>query len=120
MLMFWNNVKVELEYNGMSQKELAAETKISYNTFQSWMTKNRLPDAEEAVKIAKTLNVSVEYLVMGVDITSKNQHETEINEMLHEITSLSGEDLTLVISLVKKLSLLDKITKKKMDFQSHK
>lgn len=65
MLQFWINVKDELEYNLVTQKELAESTKISYNTLQSWITKNRLPDAENAVKIAKQLNTTVEYLVTG-------------------------------------------------------
>ena len=71
MLEFWNNVKSELDYNLLSQKELAAKTEISYNTIQSWITKNRLPDAKDAVKIAKVLDVSVEYLVTGQE-NSKN------------------------------------------------
>lgn len=65
MLQFWNNVKEELEYNLMTQKELAQSLNISYNTLQSWITKDRLPDAENAVKIAKTLKTTVEYLVTG-------------------------------------------------------
>lgn len=115
MLMFWNNVKAELEYNGMSQKELAAKTEISYNTFQSWMTKNRFPDAQSAVKIAKILDVSVEYLVTGLETESQNQRQSEMGELLHEIYSLSAEDLRLAKSLVKKLSLLDKLIHKETD-----
>ncbi|MBR0124004.1 MAG: helix-turn-helix transcriptional regulator [Treponema sp.] len=34
---------------------------MSYNTIQSWITKDRLPDASDSVKIAKVLDVSVEY-----------------------------------------------------------
>ena len=65
MLKFWVNVKDELEYNMMTQKQLAAAVKISYNTLQSWINKDRLPNAEHAVMIAKTLNTSVEYLITG-------------------------------------------------------
>ena len=53
MLQFWINVKNELEYNLITQKELASAIGISYNTLQSWITKDRLPDAEQALKIAK-------------------------------------------------------------------
>ena len=60
MLEFWNNVKEELDYKYLSQKELAAKTQISYNTLQSWITKDRLPDAADAVKIAEALEVTVE------------------------------------------------------------
>ena len=53
MLQFWQNVKEELDYNLITQKDLAAAVGISYNTLQSWITKDRLPDAEQALKIAK-------------------------------------------------------------------
>lgn len=59
MLQFWINVKNELEYNLITQKELASAIGISYNTLQSWITKDRLPDAEQALKIAKQLNTSL-------------------------------------------------------------
>ena len=60
MLQFWQNVKEELDYNLITQKDLAAAVGISYNTLQSWITKDRLPDAEQALKIAK------EYAVFAV------------------------------------------------------
>ena len=53
MLDFWKNVKEELDYNLKTQKELASAIGISYNTLQSWTTKDRLHDAEQALKIAK-------------------------------------------------------------------
>ena len=46
----------ELDYNLITQKELAEKIKISYNTLQSWITKDRLPDAEQALRIARELN----------------------------------------------------------------
>ena len=65
MLDFWRNGKDKLEYEMITQKDLAEKIKISYNTLQSWITKDRLPDAEQAVKIAEYLNTTVEYLVTG-------------------------------------------------------
>ena len=50
MLQFWQKVKEELEYNLITQKELAEKIGISYNILQSWITKDRLPDAEQALK----------------------------------------------------------------------
>lgn len=67
MLEFWKNVKIKLDYVEKSQKELAAAINVSYNTLQSWITKDRLPDAEQSVKIATFLNATVEFLVNGRD-----------------------------------------------------
>ncbi len=67
MLDFWLNVKNELEYKGISQKELAGKISESYNTLQSWINRDRLPNVVQAVKISKILGTSVEYLVTGKD-----------------------------------------------------
>jgi transcriptional regulator with XRE-family HTH domain len=103
MLLFWNNVKEELDYKDMSQKELSASTDISYNTLQSWITKDRLPDAQDAVKIARALNVSVEKLVTGKENISKDLND-EINSMLHDIRHLSTEDFKIAKTLIHRLS----------------
>lgn len=65
MLKFWIRVKDELEYLGLSQKDLAKKIRESYNTLQSWINKDRLPNAEQAVKIANVLQTSVGFLVTG-------------------------------------------------------
>ena len=103
MLLFWNNVKEELDYKDMSQKELSASTDISYNTLQSWITKDRLPDAQDAVKIAKALNVSVEKLVTGKEDISKDLNK-ETNELLHDIRHLSTEDFKIAKTIIHRLS----------------
>ena len=71
MLDFWLNVKERLDDNDISQKELAAAINESYNTLQSWITKDRLLNAEQAVNIARILKTSVEYLVTKQDHSFK-------------------------------------------------
>lgn len=77
MLRFWINVRNELEYKGITQKDLALAIDESYNTVQSWINKDRLPNVEQAVKIAKILNTSVEFLTIGKEnIIKKDNSET--------------------------------------------
>ncbi|MBO4857531.1 MAG: helix-turn-helix transcriptional regulator [Treponema sp.] len=102
MLEFWNNVKEELDYKDLSQKELAAKTQISYNTLQSWITKDRLPDASDAVKIAEALEVTVEKLVTGNEVLSK-KNEAEVNELLRDIRHLSPDDLIIAKTIIHRL-----------------
>lgn len=83
---FLNRVRNELDYMGLSQKELAEKTGISVNTIRGWFSKNLTPDVVAAVKVAKVLNVSVEYLVSGETETYKKR--AKIIELLHEIESL--------------------------------
>ena len=95
MLQFWQNVKEELDYNLITQKELASAIGISYNTLQSWITKDRLPDAEQALKIAKELKTSIEYLVTG-KIESKNGIKQNLLDMIPQLNHLSDENLELI------------------------
>ena len=67
---FKENLKSELEYQGLQLKELAAKCGVSRNTLGNYLTgHNSLPAADTAVKIARALGVSVEYLVTGEQLT---------------------------------------------------
>ena len=63
-MSFKENLKDELEYQDMKVKELAFTTKINKRTIDNYLLENESqPTAENAVKIAQALGVSVEYLV---------------------------------------------------------
>lgn len=67
--LFAENLKVELIYNGYKIKEFADIMHIPYTTMLSYVnSQNNLPRADVAVKIAKSLHTSVEYLITGKDI----------------------------------------------------
>ena len=102
MLEFWRNVKDELSYNLITQKELASAVGISYNTLQSWITKDRLPDAEQALKIAQTLNTSIEYLVTGKTAAQKDI-KPQVQDLLPKLKNLSDENLDLIGTIAGKL-----------------
>jgi len=102
MLQFWQNVKEELDYNLITQKELASAIGISYNTLQSWITKDRLPDAEQALKIAKALKTSIEYLVTGKN-ESQNGIKQNLQDMIPKLNHLSDENLELLKTITERL-----------------
>ena len=74
MLDFWVRVKEKLDYQDITQRTLAEKINESYNTLQSWINRDRLPNAEQAVRIADTLNTSVEFLVTGKQNLRKIDH----------------------------------------------
>lgn len=90
MLDFWTNVKSELDFKGMSQKELAVLIHESYNTLQSWINKNRLPNAEQAVKIAMALGTTVEFLTLGKDSKIKPDNTLTIKLLEQAIKNLQS------------------------------
>lgn len=65
---FRDRLKDEISYSGFTIKELAAKTEISKRTLDTYVdNRGSIPAADVAVKLAKALNVSVEYLVTGED-----------------------------------------------------
>ena len=63
---FRTNLRNELDYQGLTVKELSAKTGIPKPTLSCYLSSRKtMPTADAAVKIAKALNVTVEYLVTG-------------------------------------------------------
>ena len=63
---FKENLREELKFQDIKQKELSEKTGISVNTLRNCINDhNALPNIYSAVKIAKALNTTVEALVLG-------------------------------------------------------
>ena len=98
---FGENLKQELAYSGMLKKELAAETGIHKRAIDTYVrTKASMPPADVAVKIAKALGVSVEYLVTGEDPLIPK----EVNRITRSILNLNKRDQKLIALLVKAMN----------------
>lgn len=104
MLNFWIRVRDRLDYLGFSQKELAKQIQESYNTLQSWTSKNRLPNAETAVRIAQALHVSVEYLVTGTDPSFSPAVKNSVVPLIKKLNSLSDSDLHFFAEVLDRLT----------------
>jgi transcriptional regulator with XRE-family HTH domain len=73
--IFWENVKKEIKIQNTTQEWVAKNSGISFNTFQGWVSKGIYPRVNEAVRIAVSLNTSIEYLVNGSVENNKNSIE---------------------------------------------
>ncbi|GAB6390985.1 MAG: helix-turn-helix transcriptional regulator [Treponematales bacterium] len=62
---FWDNVKEEIKRQNTTQDWVAKKAGISFNTFQGWISKGIYPRLNEGVRIAGTLNTTIEFLVSG-------------------------------------------------------
>ena len=85
MNIFLERLKDEISYQGLTQKELAERTEISVNTIRGWFSKDLVPDVFNAVKVAKALNTTVEYLVTG---ENDNKAAQELNELKAKLADL--------------------------------
>lgn len=81
-MIFWNNVNSLIKAQKLTQDCICSETGISLNTLRGWISKDVLPRADEAVRIAKALNTTVEYLVTGRQSCAA---ETELKELKHKL-----------------------------------
>jgi transcriptional regulator with XRE-family HTH domain len=70
---FAENLRDELNYQGLIVKQLAAKTGINLHTLNHYLSgKKSTPPADTAVKIASALGVTVEYLVTGIELKQTN------------------------------------------------
>lgn len=69
---FWERVDELLDEQYKSGKELAIEAKFSASNISKGKKDGNIPAADTAVRIAKVLGVTVEYLVTGRNQSEKN------------------------------------------------
>lgn len=96
--IFWENVKKEIKSQNTTQEWVAKNSAISFNTFQGWISKGVYPRVNEAIRIATSLNTSVEYLVHG---SVKNNKESI--EIICQYLPKIQEYLETINKVVKKL-----------------
>lgn len=68
MIGFWTRTERLAEDLNIGVEELWKMIGVSRNTGHGWKMYNRIPSAEYAVKIAKALGTTVEYLVTGEEL----------------------------------------------------
>ena len=86
---FWERVKELIKRNSTTQEWLASQCDVSLGMVKSWIFNKRLPDAAQAVRIAKALQTSVEYLVTGEDTNPLAQENAMLKEKLANIARIA-------------------------------
>jgi transcriptional regulator with XRE-family HTH domain len=106
-MRFRENLREALDFSGMEQKELAAQTGISLKTIENYLKQaSSMPSADKAVRIAQALGVSVEYLVIGENHQEKNRipPNPELSRLLKSLKKLSKHDQHIVFETALHLS----------------
>ena len=102
---FRENLRNELNYQGITVKELSARTGIPIGTLDCYLgTRATVPSVDTAVKIARSLQVSVEYLVIGENINNEilqGKPSREVQDIIRWITSLNSEQCRAILKLIK-------------------
>jgi transcriptional regulator with XRE-family HTH domain len=104
---FRKNLRDELEYQDLTVKELAAKSGVAKGALDCYVGKQAsVPPATTAVKIARALGVSVEYLVSG----QREQHEEiivlsnpRVRPILKILEDLDEEDQDIMAGIAQVL-----------------
>lgn len=99
---FKERLREEIEYKGLLIKEISALAGVNNNTFLSYIdARGSLPNVETAVKIAKVLGVSVEYLVTGENSEPANDSKyTEIQEIINDLNLLDKNQVLTIKKMI--------------------
>jgi transcriptional regulator with XRE-family HTH domain len=98
---FRENLKSELAYRDMLVKELSALSGLSRHTIDNYLNvRGHIPTAENAVKIAQVLDVSVEYLVTGQEKPpGKSPMSPEIVDLIQTVKQLDENDRKMLYGI---------------------
>jgi transcriptional regulator with XRE-family HTH domain len=106
--IFRKTLREELDYQGMTVKELSAKSMVAKGALDSYLGKQAsMPPADSAVRIAAALGVTVEYLVNGHDTSRERTVPFFSNPtkrlVLRIFDELLPEDQKLALNIVKLL-----------------
>ena len=118
-MSFWKRVCNELDYQGVTRKELAYKIDAPIARINRAIERDSQPNAFDAFSIAKVLNVSLEYL-LEIPVSNTNGkmdgkeelHQIEMYKKYHSII-----DALENLSLEKQVEAL-KLIKQIVDFRN--
>lgn len=105
MNTFLLKLKDELDYQGITQKELAFKTGLSINTIHSWFSKDIIPPLDSAYKVSQALNQPLEYFINGDIFLPNNSglNERELT-LFSNFRKLSEDQKKNIENIVEALS----------------
>ena len=109
-MTFYERLKELMERTGTTQKELAA-LGINKNSFKYWEKHGNVPNSRILELLAKRLNVSVEYLMTGIEtkneqaVTDELPASDELQKLILESSTLSDDEARKVREYVELLKL---------------
>lgn len=117
-MSFKENLKEAMYCKNLTTVQLAALTDINSGTISSYLkTKNSMPPVDKALKLAKALNVSVDFLVNGFEeksessIQQKSPFSIEVFKIAQKMNGLDKDELEIISSIIDLLKKRKKIKK---------
>ena len=100
---FRNRLREEIENSGLFDKEVAEKAGITKRAIDSYVgSRGCMPAADVAVRLARVLGCSVEYLVTGRD-TRQRHLDNKSRRIVQLFQRLSPEDQDTVLHLIERM-----------------
>lgn len=106
---FWKRIEEELDFRGMSRKELSAQSGVPMTTINRAIERDSNPFAIDAVRIARVLGLSLENLLEipahpeTTDLAQTVQHQLRLYKKYHAVIEqcerLSAERVKLLVTI---------------------
>lgn len=106
-MSFNENLKEAMFCKGLTTVQLAALTDINSGTISNYLkTKGSMPPVDKALKLAKALDVSVDFLVNGFEekrkssIQQKSPFTIEVFKIAQKMDGLEKDELAIITSMI--------------------
>jgi transcriptional regulator with XRE-family HTH domain len=108
MTDFSRRILEELDYLNTTRAELARYLGTRQSTVESWLKRDSVPAADTALKIARFLNVPLEYLIDGTRAEERksvqlSDYEKRLLEESRELTQEDKAELLAYIAMKKSM-----------------
>ena len=101
---FRENLHFLMESKDIQIKELSVKTGISENTIKTYLrSASAEPKLSKAVLIAKALDVSVEFLANGSELSAENPVSKEIFAIQESLKSFTPKELKIISAVINAL-----------------
>lgn len=100
---FRDRLREEIEYSGLLDKEVAERADITKRAIDSYVgARGCMPSADVAVRLARVLKCSVEYLVTGRD-TRQHHLDTKTRRVVQLFSKLEPGDQDSLLQLMERM-----------------
>lgn len=109
---FWKNVDEELIYKGLNRKALADEANFDVSNIGKGIKENNVPGVDTAYRIARALDVPLEFLIDGTSTAktaAEKQQAEELNKLrkyrkvIDDLDALDEASRTPIINMIAEL-----------------
>ncbi|WP_294428640.1 helix-turn-helix domain-containing protein [uncultured Treponema sp.] len=97
---FWKRVDSELKFLGKTRKELAVAVGFDAANISFGIKRNSIPYADTALKVARFLGISLDYLLDMNEEPNQNASNQQISEIENKLRRFSQNDLNAILTVV--------------------